>query len=148
MQTLKDREKNRLVKKFHILLGRYGIDEDTKKELLAQFGTTSSVHLSAAQLIELCGLVEEAGNPAIAGQDKWRKRLMAAIGAWCRATGREENAAYIKAVACRAADREHFNQIPQAVLRNLYYEFKDKQKCRDAVNAIDAERALEVICLN
>ena len=73
---------------------------------------------------------------------------MAAIGGWCAATGRKESAAYIKAVACRAAEAKDFNGISLAGLRRLYNEFLCKQKVREAANVIDAERALGAIGLN
>ena len=130
MQTLLDKQKNYLVKKFHILLGKAGIDNKDKLEMLKEYGVTSSRDLSAHELLDLCNKLDNIMCPDAAEMDRWRKRLIAAIGAWLRAMNKEENINLIKAIACRASGDENkqFNAIPLERVRSLYYAFSKKTK--------------------
>jgi len=127
MKTFAEKQHTGLVRKFHTLLGKYRIDNDTKLSILLQYNVTGSTYLSAGQLIEVCGRLEQANNPALREQDVWRKRLMGAIGGWLRSMNRFDDAHIIKGIACRAAKREYFNDIPVEQLRSLYSAFKKKQ---------------------
>lgn len=131
MQTIIDKQKNYLIKKFHILLGMAGlISQEDKKNLLAQYGVVSSKELSVHDLIDICDKLEKIVYPDYAEMDKWRKRLIAAIGGWLQVMGREQNLTVIKAIACRAAGNENkqFNSISLEKLRSLYYAFRNKTK--------------------
>jgi hypothetical protein len=149
MQTIMSKQTTYLIKKFHVLCGQLGIDEDARQMLLVDnYGVISSKDLDYTQLMELCMKLETQANPALKELDGWRKRCLASIGGWLRSTGGEESMTYIKAIACKASGKSDFNKIPLAVLRNLYYEFKNKQKAHDRVSAIDTERVLKAISLN
>ena len=128
MQTVMDKQEKYLRRRFHILLGQAGIDEEGKLDLLSSYGVSSSLHLGAHELLELCATVEKLSRPDAAEMDKLRKRLIAAIGAWLRAMGREENAAVIKGIACRAARVKSFNRISKDRLNSLIYAFNKKSK--------------------
>lgn len=58
----------------------------------------------------------------------WRKRLIAAIGGWLTMTGKQGGLEMIKAIACRAAQKDDFNAIPKGQLVSLYNAFVQKQK--------------------
>jgi hypothetical protein len=139
MKTLLDKEKNRLVKKFHTLLNRYGIDNETKLDILAQYNVTSSVYLDCGQLLDLCGRIERMHNPKAAEQEMWRRRVMGAIGGWLRAMNRADSGELIKGIACRASGRASFNDIPVEQLRSLYSAFKKKQKDLLSVEYLTAD---------
>jgi hypothetical protein len=79
-------------------------------------------------------------NPKLKELDTYRKRLMASIGGWLKAMGIESNDKKIKAVACRAAQRDGFNDIPVEQLRSLYAAFNKKQKDLKNVEALTAEK--------
>jgi hypothetical protein len=143
-----EKERKRLIKRLHTFYGKIGMSEEDKKSFLSGWGVAHTNELTAAQMMEACQKLEMFQNPALRDQEMWRKRLMASIGGWLRATGQQENGKYIKAIACRAANKADFNQIPVAMLRNLYYEFKNKQKARERVNTIDAATLVSVISKN
>lgn len=128
MQTLMDKQQKFLLKKFHILLGKAGIDESGKREMLAAYGVESSRELDARDLLDLCDRVELMSSEKARQEDAWRKRLMASIGGYLRAMGQEQSAARIKAIACRAANTDDFNRIPLERLRSLYHAFTNKTK--------------------
>jgi hypothetical protein len=149
MQTIMSKQTTYLIKKFHVLCGQLRIDEYARQMLLIDnYGVTSSKDLDYTQLMELCMRLETQANPALKELDGWRKRCLASIGGWLRSTGGEESMTYIKAIACKAAEQTDFNKIPLAMLRNLYYEFRNKQKVRQRVNVIDSERVLKAISFN
>jgi hypothetical protein len=60
--------------------------------------------------------------------DTWRKRVMASISGWLRLCKTTHTPKTIKAIACRAAQREAFNDITLSELRAIYAEFLNKQK--------------------
>lgn len=59
--------------------------------------------------------------------DKWRKRLIAAIGGYLSLKGERADIDRIKAVACRAAKKTDFNRIGASQLRSLYNAFCKQQ---------------------
>lgn len=59
--------------------------------------------------------------------DQWRKRLIASIGGWMQLSGKEGGIEAIKAIACRAAGKSDFNDIPKGKLVSLYNAFLQKQ---------------------
>lgn len=149
MKTLLDKEHSRLVKKFHTLLGKARIDNEGKSEILAAYGVTSSKDLDIYQLLEICEKIDELANPAAHDLDKARKRLMAAIGGWLKAMHLNEYGAnHIKAIACRAAQRETFNQIPLEQLRSLYSAFNKKQRDLKEVTEITTDTLINLGTLN
>jgi hypothetical protein len=148
MVTFMEKESRRLIKRLHTLYGKTGLSEEDKKSFLQGWGVEHTNELNTTQMMEACQKPEMLQKPALRAQETWRRRVMASIGGWLRATGQQENGRYIKAIACQAAGKGDFNQIPVAVLRTLYYEFKNKQKARERVNTIDAAMLVSVIGKN
>lgn len=132
METI-DKKKNALLRKFHAMLRQRGIDNYEKQAMLAAYGVEHSNEMSTE---DLASLLERMGSPANEEQDRWRKRVMAAIGAYLRTTGRTESADMIKAIACRAAGSANFNSISKGRLRDIYAEFCRKQQVHEAMNLL------------
>lgn len=127
-----------ILKKFHTLCGVLGLTETEKRAIVESYGVESSRDMDTHDLINVCGkLAEQANEKAGAGEmDKLRKRVMAAIGGYLKATGKESNASMIKGIACRATGHKDFNKIPRERLRNLVAAFNNKVKDARAVNDI------------
>ncbi|HBX44452.1 MAG TPA: hypothetical protein DEG28_00965 [Porphyromonadaceae bacterium] len=128
MNGLMEKQQKVLLKKFHTLLGKAGIGEEGKRELLATYGVFSSRDLSARDLLDLCDRIDRMMRPDAAELDKWRKRVIAAIFGWRKAMGDTSSMAEVKAIACRAAEAKYYNAIPLDRLRSLYYAFSKKTK--------------------
>ena len=128
MQSTIDKQKKQLLKRFYTLLGVVGCGNDEKALILSQYGVESSRDLSVSELAEICKHLANRANPKLEDGDKWRKRVMASIGAWLRDVNIEQSPVMIKAIACRASGYPHFNAIPVARLRDVYYEFVRKAK--------------------
>jgi hypothetical protein len=140
MQTFIETEKKGLIKKFHTLLGKNGIDSDAKEMLLMDnFGVSSSKDLTVPQLVAICNTLHKQANPGLIDLDKYRKHLIGSIGGWLRKMGKTENIGIIKAVACRASGRDSFNAIPLEQLRSLYNAFNKKQKDLQMVEKLTSE---------
>lgn len=122
-----DRHKQ-LIKKFHTLLAKAGVDSDGKAVILAAYGVTSSKDMTGAQLEEACAGLERMADPRKEEADRLRRRLIAAIASYLEATGRPHDIATVKAVACRAARRRDFNRIPPDRLRSLYGAFTARRR--------------------
>lgn len=144
MKATTDKLRNVLVRRYHTLCCRLGLNADDKHELLAAYEAQSSLELSTRQLEDLCSKLDAMLHPELGQLDKWRKRLMAAIGGWLRLLGQEDNAQRIRAIACRAAMQTNYNDIPVDRLRNLYYSFVNKQKDFRQVQRITSEE-LEIL---
>lgn len=113
--------KRQLIKQFHTVCSKSGIKPEERREIVGSFGRESSRELTEKELEDIIRSISEDG-------DKWRKRVMASIGAWLRGVNIEHSPVLIKAIACRAAGSPHFNAIPVARLRDVYYEFVRKSK--------------------
>lgn len=129
MQTLLDKQKTGLIKRFHTLLGKAGMDNEQKLAILAQYGVESSKDLSAYELLELCNKLDKMSNPQLIELDLWRKRLLAAVGGYLKAADvvADNEIVLIKKVACIAAKKTEFNQIPLDRLKSLYNAFKNRE---------------------
>jgi cell division septum initiation protein DivIVA len=128
MQTI-EKQKNQLLKRFHVLLGQLGGDaRDAKEAILDSFGVQSSRDLDVHDLLDICDNLEMVLDPRKKSSETLRRRLMAAIGGWLRAMNREESAELIKAIACQAARVNEFNKITDERLRSLYYAFNKKTR--------------------
>ncbi|MFV0269442.1 hypothetical protein [Maribellus mangrovi] len=149
MLTIMDKEKNRYLKRFHTLLSKVDGDKDMIKEtILDSFGVQSSRDLNAHELLEACAALEGELSPRTADYDKWRKRLIGAIGGWLKAMNKESNIDLIKAIACRAAGVDNFNRIPIERLRSLYHAFRNKQKDLRFVDGVTREELDFLIAMN
>lgn len=139
MQTFMDTQKNALLRKFHTLLGRAGVDAESKEIMLAAYGVTTSKDLSVYELTELCGKLDKLANPDAHAADKWRKRVIAAIAAYLREVRHDCNMAVIKSIACRATKYDDFNKIPVERLRSVYNAFTQRTKDMKEVDKMTYE---------
>jgi len=139
--------KAELIRKFHILLHQAGWDEEDKKALLAQYGVQSSKELRSQELEEICRQLSQCFGQAAQEKDKWRKRLIGAIGAWLKTMDKEKgnNLPLIKGIACRAARCKEFNQIELSHLRGLYFAFRKQEKMAQSAKALSIEQMQEII---
>ena len=136
MQTLLDKQKTGLIKRFHTLLGKAGMDNEQKLAILAQYGVESSKDLSAYELLELCNKLDKMSNPQLIELDLWRKRLLAAVGGYLKAADvvADNEIVLIKKIACIAAKKTEFNQIPLDRLKGLYNAFKNRESDIHTIN--------------
>lgn len=149
MQTTADKQKSSLIKRFHTLIGKAGVNAENKAIILAQYGVDSSKDLEVKDLIEICNALDYQANPELAQIDRWRKRLMAAVFGWLGKMGKHDaKPELVKAIACRAAGVDRFNQIPLERLRSLYYAFGKKSRDLDFVSKITAEEIENLMQLN
>lgn len=93
-----------ILKKFHTLCSVLGLTDAEKRAIVESCGVESSRDMDTHDLINVCGkLSAQVNEKTGAGEmDKLRKRVMAAIGGYLKATGKESNATVIKGIACRA----------------------------------------------
>lgn len=147
---MKTPDRKKLTAKLHVLKAQLGLDENSYSAFLDSFGVASSKDLTTDQLVRAVMVLEKQTKPDTSKKeptatdpeaDVWRKRVMAAVGAWLRNCAIESTAEKIKTIACRAAGVEQggFNKIPVARLRNIYYEFKKKNDDHTRIKTIKAE---------
>ncbi len=125
MTTKLSNEKKKLIQRFHIALKQAGMAKQ-KEAMLEELGVESTRDLAEAELEQMIAALTGSG-------DKWRKRVMAAIFAWCRAISYEADTATVKGIACKASGYKRFNDIPVSRLRDVYYEFVRKSKTTASV---------------
>lgn len=144
MNTFMDTQKNALLRKYHALLRKAGVSNDEKMVLLASYGVESGKDMSVYELTELCHKLDMRTNKSAEEANKWRKRVMGAIGGYLRAMGRDSNANVITAIACRASGYDSFNAIPVDQLRSIYNAFINRTKAIKAVEAMEKTDAVDV----
>ena len=129
MKTINnDHRKRQLLKRFHMLLNRARIDEDGKREILASYGVEHASEMDCAGLADVCSKLAVAMNPRASETDRWRKRVMASVFAYCQAMDYKADIDKVKAIAARAAGATSFNRIPLDRLRSLYNAFNRRVK--------------------
>jgi hypothetical protein len=128
MTTIINKQRDFLLKKFHILCGKAELKDYEKSAMVESYGKTSSSDLTIQDLISAVDFLEKKINPDLVEIDKWRKRVIASIGGFLKMLKKEQNLNEIKAIACRALEYEKFNDIPKQRLINVYYAFVAKQK--------------------
>lgn len=133
---------------------KQGIDDELRAELVYQFSTGRTTHvgsLTVAEAAEMIGKLKANQSGTDTTADVWRKRLMAAVGAYLRAFNYTESPAAIKAIACRAAgmpNADCFNQIPLDRLRGLYNAFRNAARDRHSVDNVTEELAAAAALAN
>ena len=139
--TYKAKTPNGLIKKYHVLCGQQGINNEQREFLLqSNFGVSSSKDLNYPQLLELVQMLEKGTRkPEPNEYDQLRKRLMGAIGGWLRSINKAGDADTIKKIACRAAKISNFNKIPLDKLRSLYNAFNNYKNDLESVNRLTQE---------
>jgi GH18 family chitinase len=148
MKTFTEKQQTGLLKKFHTLLNKAGLGTDEKQVILSQYGVESSRDLSVTELVEICERLDINATLEQTENDRWRKRVIAAIGGWLRMLSKNENAHVIKGIACRATGHRNFNDIPVDRLRNIYYAFQKKQRDFRAVEMLTDEELTLISYLN
>jgi hypothetical protein len=123
-------QKKQLLRAYHTLCSVNGLSESEKEALKLSFGAESSAQMSIEDLRQAIAFLN-------AEPDRWRKRVMAAIGEYLRHINGPQGPEVIKATACRAAGYDEFNRIPVSRLRAVYNEFKNTNR---TMNLADNER--------
>ncbi len=115
------------IKKLMTLMSKAGVAEHRAVviEKFTQGRTTSARQLNATELESLCQFFETNNNESL---DKKRKRVIAALFGMFKKMNKNVSMEYVKAIACRAARYEAFNDIPASRLNSLYNAFLNAQK--------------------
>lgn len=109
-------------------LSQQGLQEQ-RSEIIYNFTggrTQSARELTPTEITALCHSLK--GHKKDLQLDKKRKRLLAAIFGVFKLYHKKPTMAYVKAIACRAAKVERFNDIPPARLVSLYNAFLHAQR--------------------
>lgn len=114
-----------LIKRYHTLVRKAGIDENTKLQMLSRYqGAASSRDLTEDELRDLCSKLDTISMQHNATMDKWRKRVLAAICNYFRIMGINysdaERLDKAKGMACKATRSDSFNEITRSQLITLY----------------------------
>lgn len=128
MKKIEEKETSRLIKKYHVMIGQAGLNQQEKRYFLKNMtGKESSKDCSYCELMEAIKELEKMINPKVKQADYWRKRVLSACGRYVKALGNanHNNANYVKAIICRSAKVkvEDFNRIPVNKLQALYNSF-------------------------
>lgn len=131
-------EKEKLLRKYHMLVKRTGLSEDERRGLMKEwYGKESSKDLSEEELKDMCDIMERAVMPTEEEKrmDKQRKLLIKAISEYCKDNNRQYTIEQIKEIAERSSGLRHkngqrygFNEIPEQTLRRLTYYYKKLSK--------------------
>lgn len=139
-------KRRKLLAKYHLLCQQLGMtEEDRIAQLENCYNVTSSRELTDRQLIDAIDSLLQAMH---SDAHIWRRRVMAAIGAYLRRMNLPENADNIKSIACRAANVSNFNRIPVSKLRALYNEFAKQNRAGEECIQIKAMLENELSILN
>lgn len=111
-------------------LSKKGLQEQ-RGEIIYNFtgGRTSSARdLTPTEINSLSEALKNTAKPSQKDLDKKRKRLIAAIFGVFKIFHKQPTMEYVKGMACRAARKDSFNDIPPAKLVSLYNAFIHAQR--------------------
>lgn len=111
-------------------LSKKGLQEQ-RSEIIYNFtgGRTSSARdLTPTEINGLSEALKSTAKPNQKDLDKKRKRLLAAIFGVFKMFNQQPTIDYVKGIACRAAKKKNFNDIPHAKLVSLYNAFIHAQR--------------------
>lgn len=139
-------KRRKLLAQYHILCQQLGMNDDERRAYLeGNYQVSSSRDLSDKQLIDA---IVNLMNIQKTNANVWRRRVMAAIGAYLRRYHLSENEEIIKAIACRAAQVNNFNDISISKLRGIYNEFVKQNHASEVCRNIKAIIERELSTLN
>lgn len=118
MNQQQTQQKKQLLRAYHTLCSVNGLNESEKEALKHSYGVESSAQMRIEDLRQAIAFLSVE-------PDRWRKRVMAAIGEYLRRINGPQGADMIKATACRASGYDEFNRIPVSRLRAVYNEFRN-----------------------
>ena len=148
MEAKTTSKKGQLIRKLHVLRGAAGMTQEEYEALLGSYGVESSKELEEWQLEKLVEFLDTQTNNERRDLDVQRKRLLAAVCAFCEDTvgkweemGDKARIWYAKGVACRAAGKEacdnkgrdNFNRLSLERLKSLTYAFQKRKRDMDGV---------------
>ena len=148
MKLTAEKQHSFLLKRFHILCTRAGMQMYEKQVLVGSFGHESSKDMSNAELMQACTSLERAIEPEIVKMEIWRKRVIASVGGWMKLVGYGTGMEKIKAIARRASGVDDFNKIPVERLINIYNTFLHKQKDWKNIGELVSEELTTLSHLN
>lgn len=122
-----DKNKKKLIRQYYATARLLGLMEDFMAAIKESYGVKHMNELSCSELLEIINKLDGEAN-------LWRRRVMAAIGAYLRRYLYNENTEIIKAIACRATGYKEFNYIPISRLRSLYNEFRNQNNIAECIN--------------
>jgi hypothetical protein len=139
MTTATDRQKAKLIRKYHTLCTKIGMTDDERREMLTDnYGVESSKDLYVEELEHLCTVLDTEANTKECQLKEAHRRVFGAVGGWLDtlygkvpkqdAIRYRERIEKIKAIACRQTEYKDFNKIPLERLANISFLFSKKQK--------------------
>ena len=145
MEAKTTSKKGQLIRKLHVLRGAAGMTQEEYEALLSSYGVESSKELEEWLLEKLVEFLDTQTNNERRDLDVQRKRLLAAVCAFCEDTvphwesmDARWRISYAKGVACRAAGSKDwpekaFNKMTGERLRSLTYAFQKRKRDLDGV---------------
>lgn len=141
-------QKNKLIKKYHVLIGKTGMSDDDKRTLLAQWNVESSKDMTVEQLQQLCNLLEKFTSPEDSELTKWQKWTRDMVKSYGRSVGMTYTDAYAEAIICRSTGRDSFTAISKNRLIGIYNQFKKAKNDKCSIKDFIIEDAKAVASLN
>ena len=134
------------------LFKELGIEEENRADVVFSYTEGRTDKVSELEFIEaqtiirrLEGMrrgsfkVSQSAELTLSRLDKKRKGVIRAIFRYLELKNCEANMNYVKAIACRAAGCDRFNEISEAGLTRIYNEFCRKQHTVASIDEIVKE---------
>ena len=139
------------------LAGQLGIDKEAMGNIVLEFTGGRTCHSSELSFLECREITEFMQRALVPGGkrrntereterdilDRKRKGVIRAIFRWLELRGVNASMEYVKAIACRAAKRDRFNELSMGDLTRVYAEFCRKQEAVEAKAEVLNEMAMQ-----
>lgn len=147
------------------LAGQLGIDKEAMGDIVLEFTGGRTCHTSELSFLECREIIDfmqraliqpgsrettsertdrmVEGHPDRVELDRKRKGVIRAIFRWLELRGVNASMEYVKAIACRAAKRDRFNELSLGDLTRVYAEFCHKQEPLSAMRNVELGIAMQ-----
>lgn len=153
-KNLRTADQNR---KLWWLAGQLGIDKEAMGDIVLEFTGGRTCHTSELSFLECREITEFMQSTLVPGGkrrnteretereilDRKRKGVIRAIFRWLELRGVKASMEYVKAIACRAAKRDRFNNLTVGELTRVYAEFCRKQEAQTEMRNVELEIAMQ-----
>lgn len=140
--------KNKLIKKYHVLVGKTGMSDEDKHTLLTQWNVSSSKDMTIDQLQQLCNLLDKFTSPQESELVKWQKWARDMVKSYGKSLGMTYTDAYAEAIICQSTGKKSFSAISKNRLVGIYNQFKKSKNDKTTIQNIIIEDVKAVASLN
>lgn len=145
---VKSPQRTKLIKRYHVLAGQAGFDQNAKDAIMASYGAESSTELNLAELQDVVSVLEHIVMPKMNDLEKWQKWTREMVKSYGKACGANYTDEYAEGIICKATGAKAYSAISKNRLIGIYNQFKKSVADARATKEIIVEDVKAMVGMN